>query len=676
MLTTNYFDLTRSPSPPLQPQPLPQTARRSSSPCTLEVPTVYSRRRPKQEPAYLVISDEDDDKHHHHHPSPATRLSPRSPASTCSSSADDAAEVERSLLLHSHPQQSPPRTPPPRFLPSDIKLLNVYLCKPIATVMATCSSLILPPAHIPGLPLDRLETLYAQDPWRIKSESISAPGVAQKISCWIYGKGWPAKTFVISGWLVGIDRREKFITYHVDDGTAVLECQVHTAQLNQVFDTSSQHDLPHEKKTRPTTRPPPICDPPDLDTRSTEPTPPRKKVKTDPRLDPYRRLEPSNHQTSTKPKSIPQPEHEKVAAAAGAVAAEPVTEETIAKYAGLKIGVVLRLVGKPKALFRDTKRVFDLEKAVVFKDDDHQVEEEIRFRNHLRFCRSSIYSQPFRLANVWPEGLASSDPATYHSTSLADRSTALKENQSDQKETRPLKLPSVSRLNPSQITFSRYLNYVSHYLISRYDDEATRNQQDYNYHEMKKKMDGSETILVEDFSIEDILEDAQPDDAHARLRCEMHKFTDKLVSQGSEGRDGDGGDKTVEKRATISRSVFLTEQDDSRWARKRVDTRKAMLTRAIQALVHQGTIIISPRDERRFTLPNIHSLGPKILQIIAQRQQQYPALALVDTTHIRAVLARDQLWKPVLPHAVDTVLRKLQLHQTGPHTWRIPPSTA
>jgi hypothetical protein len=106
-----------------------------------------------------------------------------------------------------------------------------------------------------------------------------------------------------------------------------------------------------------------------------------------------------------------------------------VTEETIAKYAGLKIGVVLRLVGKPKALFRDTKRVFDLEKAVVFKDDDHQVEEEIRFRNHLRFCRSSIYSQPFRLANVWPEGLASSDPATYHSTSLADRSTALKENQ-------------------------------------------------------------------------------------------------------------------------------------------------------------------------------------------------------------------------------------------------------
>jgi hypothetical protein len=74
----------------------------------------------------------------------------------------------------------------------------------------------------------------------------------------------------------------------------------------------------------------------------------------------------------------------------------------------------------------------------------------------------------------------------------------------------------------------------------------------------------------------------------------------------------------------------------------------------IQELGHQGTIIISPRNKRHITLPNIHSLGPKIIQIIAQRQQQYPAVALIDTTHIRAVLARDQLWKPVLPHAVDT----------------------
>ncbi|PLW25197.1 hypothetical protein PCASD_24423 [Puccinia coronata f. sp. avenae] len=166
---------------------------------------------------------------------------------------------------------------------------------------------------------------------------------------------------------------------------------------------------------------------------------------------------------------------------------------------------------------------------------------------------------------------------------------------------------------------------------------------------MKKKMDGSEAILVEDFLIKDILEDAQPDDVHARLRSEMHKFTDKLMSQGSEGRDGDGGDKTVEKRATISRSVFLMEQDNSQWAWKQVDTRKAMLTQAIQALVHQGTIIILLRNKCRFTLPNIHSLGPKILQIIAQHQQQYPALALVNTTHIRAVLARDQLLTCAVP---------------------------
>ncbi|PLW40850.1 hypothetical protein PCANC_11026 [Puccinia coronata f. sp. avenae] len=149
---------------------------------------------------------------------------------------------------------------------------------------------------------------------------------------------------------------------------------------------------------------------------------------------------------------------------------------------------------------------------------------------------------------------------------------------------------------------------------------------------MKKKMDGSEAILVEDFLIEDILEDAQSDDVHARLRCEMHKFTDKLMSEGLEGRDGDGGEKT--------------------------------------ALVHQGTIIILLRNKRRFTLPNIHSLGPKILQIIAQHQQQYPALALVNTTHIRAVLVRDHLL--TCAGASDPTHSSYQLSSVPPPSYGLP----
>ncbi|KAA1089529.1 hypothetical protein PGT21_021411 [Puccinia graminis f. sp. tritici] len=41
-----------------------------------------------------------------------------------------------------------------------------------------------------------------------------------------------------------------------------------------------------------------------------------------------------------------------------------------------------------------------------------------------------------------------------------------------------------------------------------------------------------------------------------------------------------------------------------------------MVTWAIQALVNQGTIVISPKGEGRFALPNVLSLGPKIIQII------------------------------------------------------------
>jgi len=144
-----------------------------------------------------------------------------------------------------------------------------------------------------------------------------------------------------------------------------------------------------------------------------------KKPKTDPRLDAYRRLPSSDRKTSTL-NSTTNTELEKTSA----IATQPVTEETIARYAELKIGVVMRLVGKPKSLFRDTKRVFDLEKVVVFQD--HQAaEEEIRFRNHLRFCRSHIYNVPFRLANVWPEALTSSSASGRHpAPALPDRPTS------------------------------------------------------------------------------------------------------------------------------------------------------------------------------------------------------------------------------------------------------------
>ncbi|KNZ47425.1 hypothetical protein VP01_63g6 [Puccinia sorghi] len=561
----------------------------------------------------------------------------------------------------------PPKSPPPRFIPSDIKLLNVYLCKPISIVMATCSSLILPPVQIPGLPLDRLETLYLKDPWRIKHEDISSPALPRPVSCWIYGKGWPAKTFIISGWLVGVDRREKFITYHVDDGTAVLECQIHVARLNEAFHTTNSQDsmcLPYEMK------PPTKCkdvDMPDLHQNSGGSAAPTKKPKTDPRLDAYRRLPSSERKTSTL-KSTTNTELDKTSA----LATQPVTEETIARYAELKIGVVMRLVGKPKSLFRDTKRVLDLEKVVVIQD--HQAaEEEIRFRNHLRFCRSHIYNLPFRLANVWPEALTSSASGRHLAFTLPDRFTARKD-QPEEKEPRRLKLPTVSRLSPSQITFSRYLTYVSHYIISRYELPSPI-KEEFSYHEMKKKMELSERMKVEDFSIEELVDDRQEDDGYASLRREMTDFTDRLIREATQRKEIEDGKP---------RGIFLTEADGGdgggrggprRGRHGRTETRTTMVTRALQALVRQGTLILSPDDEARFALPDITTLGPKIIHIINHHQRQFPERSCVHIRYLRSVLHQDLLWKAVPDHTLLAVLRHLQLPESSPDSWRIPSSS-
>ncbi|KAI9628590.1 hypothetical protein KEM48_011546 [Puccinia striiformis f. sp. tritici PST-130] len=319
--SSNFIDLTQlsSPSPP---------PPHSSSPC-YELPTEYSKR--------AIRRRREAQQQQQQHPQADILECPSSPSTT------DQAELERTLI---------------RFLPTDLKLLNIYLCKPISTVITTCSSLLLPPVQIPGLPLDQLETLYANDPWRIKWESI--PGNhSQNISCWIYGPYWPAKSFIISGWLVGIDRREKFITYHIDDGTAVLECQVNISQLATVFDTSTEEEdftnIPFQRRRKEEGK--------------------RKECSKQTGLH-------TTSSTTTK--------------------TEPITEEMITRYTDLEIGTVLRLIGKPKSLFRDTKRILDVDKAWIIHVD-HQSNHEIRFRNHLRFCRSKIYGYPFRLVKICPE---------------------------------------------------------------------------------------------------------------------------------------------------------------------------------------------------------------------------------------------------------------------------------
>ncbi|POW08816.1 hypothetical protein PSTT_07244 [Puccinia striiformis] len=531
--SSNFIDLTQlsSPSPP---------PPHSSSPC-YELPTEYSKRairrrreaqqqQQQQHPQadVLVISDDEQEPEtiparQEEQEEEQEEECPSSPSTT------DQAELERTLI---------------RFLPTDLKLLNIYLCKPISTVITTCSSLLLPPVQIPGLPLDQLETLYANDPWRIKWESI--PGNhSQNISCWIYGPYWPAKSFIISGWLVGIDRREKFITYHIDDGTAVLECQVNISQLATVFDTSTEEEdftnipFPKEKEKKKEKEKNVV----DQHHHHHE----LKKAKVDTRLDPYRRLPEQQiksglHTTSSTTTKT-----------------EPITEEMITRYTDLEIGTVLRLIGKPKSLFRDTKRILDVDKAWIIHVD-HQSNHEIRRR------RLSHYKRKMMILRI--------------------------------------------------ILF-RLVQFRS---------------------------------MI--FCLKSII----------------------LLSQRRRRSKGIGNEKTRKKSPTKPRSIFLTggEEKDSGKKKKMIDTKKSILTRGIKTLINQGLIIISPKDERQFTIPNLDSLGPKLIQIIHQitsvdddhyrdqgkKKKEEVVMVVVSCTEIIKILHFDLLWKFV---KIDTVIHVLNL---------------
>ncbi|KAH9471644.1 hypothetical protein MJO28_017624 [Puccinia striiformis f. sp. tritici] len=676
--SSNFIDLTQlsSPSPP---------PPHSSSPC-YELPTEYSKRairrrreaqqQQQQHPQadILVISDDEEIRPARQEQEETTARQeeqedqeeecPSSPSTT------DQAELERTLI---------------RFLPTDLKLLNIYLCKPISTVITTCSSLLLPPVQIPGLPLDQLETLYANDPWRIKWESI--PGNhSQNISCWIYGPYWPAKSFIISGWLVGIDRREKFITYHIDDGTAVLECQVNISQLATVFDTSTEEEdftnipFPKEEKKKKEKEKNVVVEQHHQEI---------KKAEVDTRLDPYRRLpeqqnKPGLHTTSSTTTKT-----------------EPITEEMITRYTDLEIGTVLRLIGKPKSLFRDTKRILDVDKAWIIHVD-HQSNHEIRFRNHLRFCRSKIYGYPFRLVKICPELVQnhSTVPIKNNDQETQKTESEIVIGPKTSNSNKKLKLIPVSKLNPNQINFKNYLNYLSHYIITKYDDQSSHNnEEEGDYHDYKRKMmipENNTYLDLVQFSIDDLLseinnttqsekEEEEGDRETRKLGQELNKFTEKLITQSTTSSSSTPTSEE-KNRPTKPRSIFLTggEEKDSVKKKKMIDTKKSILTRGIKTLINQGLTIISPKDERQFTVPNLDSLGPKLIQIIHQLtsvdddhcrdqgKQKKEVGGVVSCTEIIKILHFDLLWKFVNIDTVIHVLNLLKLVRIGPDSWRIP----
>ncbi|KAI9618864.1 hypothetical protein H4Q26_012118 [Puccinia striiformis f. sp. tritici PST-130] len=499
------------------------------------------------------------------------------------------------------------------------------------------------------------QTLYANDPWRIKWESI--PGNhSQNISCWIYGPYWPLNLH--------------HLRVVVDDGTAVLECQVNISQLATVFDTSTEEEdftnipFPKEKE--------------------------KKKEKEKNVVDQHH-----HHHELKKAKDFIQPHQQQKT--------EPITEEMITRYTDLEIGTVLRLIGKPKSLFRDTKRILDVDKAWIIHVD-HQSNHEIRFRNHLRFCRSKIYGYPFRLVKICPELVQN------HSTvpiKINDQETQKTENEivigpKTSNNNKKLKLIPVSKLNPNQINFKNYLNYLSHYIITRYDDQSSHNnEEEGDYHDLKRKMMNSENntnLDLVQFSIDDLLseinnttqsekEEEQGDQETRKLGQELNKFTEKLISQSTSSSSSSTTTSEEKNRPTKPRSIFLTggEEKDSGKKKKMIDTKKSILTRGIKTLINQGLIIISPKDERQFTIPNLDSLGPKLIQIIHQitsvdddhyrdqgKKKKKEGGVVVSCTEIIKILHFDLLWKFVNIDTVILVLNLLKLARIGPDSWRIP----
>ncbi|KNE88269.1 hypothetical protein PSTG_18331, partial [Puccinia striiformis f. sp. tritici PST-78] len=192
-----------------------------------------------------------------------------------------------------------------------------------------------------------------------------------------------------------------------------------------------------------------------------------------------------------------------------------------------------------------------------------------------------------------------------------------------------LKLIPVSKLNPNQINFKNYLNYLSHYIITRYDDQSSHNnEEEGDYHDLKRKMMNSENntnLDLVQFSIDDLLseinnttqsekEEEQGDQETRKLGQELNKFTEKLISQSTSSSSSSTTTSEEKNRPTKPRSIFLTggEEKDSGKKKKMIDTKKSILTRGIKTLINQGLIIISPKDERQFTIPNLDSLGPKL----------------------------------------------------------------
>ncbi|KAG0148903.1 hypothetical protein CROQUDRAFT_714263 [Cronartium quercuum f. sp. fusiforme G11] len=678
--TLNDPDATPRSRPRLRPTPSPRSPSTQDS--LLEIPELYGAGITESSTSALRDPTIHTPRSNHDAPilitSPATldgrTLSPRSSPTDAyienlllgktpgpSLARQTPSSVPPNNLQPCHPPAEPPQTAlhtEPQFLPSDLKLLPTFFCKPMATVYTTCSSLIILAEDVVGFPPNRLEEQLANDEWRIRKESLGS-GLG-KVECWVQGDGWPAKTFCVCGWLVGLDRREHWLTYHIDDGTAVLECQIHLRQLQNISARNSE------------LKPSPNDDTFDeLEASHTVNNP----AKSDPRLDPYRRPP-----TSTKKKL-----RETKMYSNRASAFDPAElEELVEQYSRIPIGTTLRISGQPRELFRSTKRVLEVESMSSVDDSN----EENRFRKLVIRSRQHTYSRLFRLAEVWPDGVAPSDCSLKPNNDVhppADRGGTGAPTQETVRQPKRLRLRKVEAIKLEEATFSLFMTYIAHHVTTTYSTQKAHPRGALN------GLSSNQHCQTE-FTIPDLTND--PDLRSLMTKVIHKKEFDQLAERERTRPSGAAGrsnmSSTVAAKAKpkllmnapnnelhtdttmlstkFNTSVFASSAPG--WAsfesqltsEELADRIKAQVTKAVHRLIVRGIVIISPESESRFTLPGLHNLGSFLRSLLLKSTD----LSRCDGTSnalkldtIMSRLKRDEMWRWIHEDKVSEVLEGL-----------------
>ncbi|KAH9815399.1 hypothetical protein DFH28DRAFT_967788 [Melampsora americana] len=543
----------------------------------------------------------------------------------------------------------------PRFLATDLQRLPTFFCKSSATVHTTCSSLVMPSNEVVGFPLDHVEVRLQKDEWRIRKEYLGDG--RSKVECWVQGVGWPAKTFCVCGWLIGIDRREFWLTYQIDDGTAVLECRI---AIRQLQDIDSFRNAPFQRT--------PSHDESDIPT--TEGPEPITKT-SDPKLDPYRRPPIPSKKTINH--------RDKLYSADPSISILTDVEVLVEKYLNIPIGTTLRVSGHPREVYNGRTRVLEVDRV----SSVHDPNEEIRFRKHVINSRCHVYNRLFRLKDICPEALAQPQDSLKRNIGLVSQTNG-STGEDTSKSTKPstsqskrLRLRKVEAIEPEEATFSLFLTYLAHHITKTCTTPKPRNKPGHPPLPKPK-----ETPI---FTISDLIGNSElrslvikvihkkEYEQQATSGPSANSSTPNFRLVGSKAKPSllmNAQTKELHKDATVTKHFdsrasgpsrpdleSFTSELTSQELEQRI---KSQFEKAMHRLIVRGIVILSPEFEDKFTIPDLHSLGRFLKKILNQSSGSTRKVNENDRYFkletIMSILKRDEMWKWIHEDKVSEVL--------------------